>query len=138
MKRSDCRSDVRRNGPTTAPLKLALVCVSAVLVGGSASGTGRSTDACPQAFDQALWRSASELPAPDNPRLGMLRSVECRLHIGMAQEAVLSLLGPPDTRLSANAVAYALGVSPYGIDYEELVIEFDENGRLARHYWRRL
>ena len=138
MQRSDCRPSVRRHGPATVPLKLALVCVSAVLVGGSASGTGRSTDACTEAFDRALWRAAAELPAPDNPRLGMLRSVECRLRIGMVQEEVLSLLGPPDTRLSANAFAYALGVSPYGIDYEELVIEFDENGRLTRHQWRRL
>ena len=80
----------------------------------------------------------SRATAPDNPRLGMLRSVECRLRIGMAQKDVLLLLGPPDTTLSANAFAYALGVSPYGIDHGELVIELDENSRLTRHYWRRL
>jgi hypothetical protein len=46
-----------------------------------------------------------------------------RLKAGTPRTEVLELLGPPEFRRNDNDY-YTLGPSPYGIDYEYLVVQY--------------
>lgn len=87
-------------------------------------------------FDSAAWKAQSGNYEDDNPRDGMVASLKKRLRAGMSKQAVLDLLGPPDTIREAGEV-YFLGRSAYGVSYEVFVLRYDERDRLVRFYWHR-
>jgi hypothetical protein len=78
-------------------------------------------DGC--AFDAEAWKALRGSDLIDNPRAGMIAALETRLTPGTRRSDVLSLLGEPESR-DADRFIYDIGVGPYGIDYEYLVIEF--------------
>lgn len=82
-------------------------------------------------FDASLWRAQHGSTERDNPRSGLVVALERdHLRAGMARSEVIALLGQPE-RQTARRDQYALGVSPYGIDYEYYVIDYDDNDRVA-------
>jgi hypothetical protein len=83
-------------------------------------------------FDAARWQAQRGSDALNNPRIAMIGDLEQRLRPGMTRAEVLALLGEPESQSGGRAV-YALGASPYGVDYEFFVIEFDDAGMLLRH-----
>jgi hypothetical protein len=91
-------------------------------------------------FDAEAWRAgAGADPAAAslssvNPRLEMAQSVmDDHLVSGMPRATVLELLGPPDL-VQGTALHYVLGVNPYHIDPDGLVIVFDPDDRLREAY----
>lgn len=88
-------------------------------------------------FDAALWRSYRNSTAESSPRAGMLTDLEVNhLRVGMAQAEAEALLGPPDF-IDGRKAVYNLGASPYGVDYEAYVLDYDQASRLAGFYLRR-
>jgi hypothetical protein len=110
-------------GPVIGVAMAALAGAAAIL---AAEGT-------PDGFDQAGWKAQHDSTAIDNPRAGMVVAVEEHLKPGMSRDEVLALLGPAESE-NGGTLTYDLGASPYGIDFDYLVIEFDAKGRLTRHY----
>jgi len=90
----------------------------------------------PHGFDSAAWKAQSGNYEGENLRCGMVESLEENLQAGMSKQAILDLLGPPDTTREAGEV-YFLGRSSYGVSYEVYVLQYDEQDRLARFYWHR-
>jgi len=90
----------------------------------------------PGGFDAARWQAQRGSEARDNPRAGMLGDVMRLLKPSMTREAVRALLGAPESERDGRW-SYDLGASPYGVDYEYLVIEFDDAGRLVRAQFMR-
>jgi hypothetical protein len=86
----------------------------------------------PGGFDASRWQAQRGSDAIDNPRGGMVSDLMQRLRPGMTRADVRVLLGAPDGESDARWT-YELGASRYGVDYEYFVIEFDAEGRLARH-----
>lgn len=50
---------------------------------------------------------------------------------GARRAFVRDLLGAPDVE-RPNLDVYVLGASPYGVDYDEFVVEYDEAGVVIR------
>lgn len=84
-----------------------------------------------QTFDAQKWKAQRGNPSHNNPRIGMVSGAKKLLRTGMTQDEVGALLGEPEGK-SATRWQYDLGASPYGVDFEYLVIEFDEQGRVLR------
>jgi len=84
-------------------------------------------------FDSEKWKAQRHSSARDNPRAGMLRELEKRLHPGMTQGEVLALLGEPDSKRGTR-FTYDLGAPGFGVDYQYFNIEFDAGGKLVRHW----
>jgi hypothetical protein len=80
-----------------------------------------------QGFDSDHWKAQYDVDDRDNPRAGMVTALERLLTPGMSRDAVLDLLGRPESQ-DVNQFRYSIGVSPYGIDYEYFVVEFDRDG----------
>lgn len=86
-------------------------------------------------FDSDKWKAAQQAGhARDNPRAGMVRELKAQLHPGMTKAEVIALLGQPDTEEKPGRFVYALGMAKFAVDYEYYVIEFDRDGKLARHF----
>lgn len=82
-------------------------------------------------FDAETWRAHRGAGPRGNPRREMLRAVqEDVLRPGRSREEILAILGEPERR-SGQADQYDMGPHSYGIDNETLVIEYDNEGRLA-------
>lgn len=89
-------------------------------------------------FDRVRWASGSaaasaERPSDwDNPRAAMVDDVErAGLAPGARRAFVRELLGTPDVE-RPNVDVYVLGASPYGVDYDEFVVEYNEAGVVTR------
>lgn len=88
-------------------------------------------------FDAALWRAQYKSFERDNPRIGMISVLEREvLQKGMTKEAVREILGPPE-QTRDNIDLYDLGISPFGVDYEQYVIEYDSDNKVVRFFIRR-
>jgi hypothetical protein len=76
-------------------------------------------------FDTAVWKAEhGKDEALENPRASMVGAlIENRLKADMSRAEVLELLGPPEFQRNDNDY-YTLGRSPYGIDYEYLVVHY--------------
>lgn len=85
-------------------------------------------------FDSALWRAQYKKHQRDNPRIGMVPALEREvLHKGMSREVVREVLGRPE-QVRENADLYDLGVSPFGVDYEQYVIEYDQENKVVQFF----
>ena len=88
-------------------------------------------------FDSTLWKAQYNQFNRDNPRSGMTPTLEREvLQIGISQETVREILGPPE-EAQDNMDLYDLGASPFGIDYEQYVIEYDNEKKVVRFFIRR-
>src|SRR5262245_7422607 len=65
-------------------------------------------------FDSDKWKAQRHSGARDNPRAGMLGTLEKLLRVGMTQNEVLALLGEPD-RKQGTRFTYDLGVPGFGL-----------------------
>ncbi len=93
-----------------------------------------STTVSTGSFDSALWRSQYKKFKRDNPRIGMVPALEREvLHKGMSREVVREILGRPE-QVRENADLYDLGVSPFGVDYEQYVIEYDQENKVVKFF----
>lgn len=82
-------------------------------------------------FDSTLWKSQRGVPDEKNRRNDMAVAAREQLRVGMTREAVLAILGEPDSRKSDDTIdVYAVGASPLGIDPQYLELTY-RNGRLA-------
>ncbi|MFP5270146.1 hypothetical protein [Coleofasciculus sp.] len=85
-------------------------------------------------FDSALWRAQYKKYQRDNPRIGMVPDLEREvLHKRMSREVVREILGRPE-QVRENADLYYLGVSPFGLDYEQYVIEYDPENKVVKFF----
>lgn len=85
-------------------------------------------------FDAELWRAQWNTDKRDNPRINMIVELEREvLKKGMHRELVREILGSPE-RIQGNSDLYDLGVSPYGIDYEQLVIQYDQQNKVVNFF----
>lgn len=77
-------------------------------------------------FDSELWKSpAGHSEDTDNPRAGLvIELMDGLLPMGTPRAEVLEMLGPPDFE-SGTGEFYVLGRSPYGIDLEYFVVEYE-------------
>lgn len=94
-----------------------------------------SLDARSSRFESARWKAESANESHENPRAGMIVSLEKELKPGMSRADIESLLGEPEGK-EGNRYSYFVGTVGYGVDLDEFVIEFDAEGRLARFYIR--
>ncbi len=84
------------------------------------------------AFDAELWQAQRGKDERHNPRGGMVVDLlQTHLRVGMSRTEVRRLLGEPDQRHGSSDV-YELGVSPYGIDFEYLLIDYDSAGQVTQ------
>ena len=85
-------------------------------------------------FDSALWKAQYKKYQRDNPRIGMVPDLEREvLHKRMSREVVREILGRPE-QVRENADLYDLGVSPFGVDYEQYVIEYDQENKVVNFF----
>lgn len=117
-------------------VRLALGVALLMLAGAAIYRVTVSGGFAPHGFDAAHWQAQRGSEARDNPRAGMVGDLERLLRPGMTRAEVEALLGMPESQHEGRWI-YDLGASPYGIDYEYYVIEFDDAGRLARHQFMR-
>lgn len=83
-------------------------------------------------FDAALWKAQYKKNKRKNPRISMVSYLEPEvLQKGMDREVVRQILGSPE-QIRENADLYDLGASPFGIDYEQYVIEYDRNNKVVK------
>ncbi|MEE4379299.1 MAG: hypothetical protein V2J55_17570 [Candidatus Competibacteraceae bacterium] len=95
-------------------------------------------------FDQAMWKSAWQTPTSDSsgsevkkyPRKAMLDDLMNGplLAPGVSKSAVIELLGQGKTFYDGKVLSYLIGPSDWSVDFNNLVIEFDANERLAKRY----
>lgn len=85
-----------------------------------------------RAFNREVWLDHYEDWGTMNPRGRMGKSVqELLLNSGMTRVEVKRLLGPPEIDSEDYAIQYLLGpYSGFRIDYDFLVISFDEDDRV--------
>ena len=84
------------------------------------------------AFDPELWQAQRGKDERHNPRGGMVVDLlQTHLRVGMSRLEVQRLLGEPDRRQELRDM-YELGVSPYGIDFEYFVIDYDDAGKVTQ------
>lgn len=102
---------------------LACVLALTLLLGACAAPSTR--------FDPAAWKSQRGVPDEKNRRNDMAVAAREQLRVGMRREAVLAILGEPDSRKSGDTIdVYAVGASPLGIDSQYLELTY-RDGRLV-------
>ena len=85
----------------------------------------------PSGFDQSVWLAWYSSSEPDNPRYGMVDDLQTMLlQDRPTRVEVLELLGTPDGGQGDDYLGYNLGASFVGVDFDALVIYFDENDRV--------
>ncbi len=87
-----------------------------------------------QPFDREQWLSYKK---NSDPRIRAHMYDDLRrnhLKIGMTRKEALKLLGEPVLDQSTT-LYYDIGPDPIGMDYRQLVIEFDQSDRIKRVYW---
>ncbi|MBD1867984.1 hypothetical protein H6F95_11865 [Cyanobacteria bacterium FACHB-471] len=88
-------------------------------------------------FDADLWKAQFRENKRDNPRIRMVPALEREvLRKGMSRETVREILGLPE-QVQGNVDLYDLGVSPYGIDYEQYAITYDQENEVVEFSLRR-
>lgn len=97
------------------------------------SGEGPMARLFGTGFNDELWRAQHRNTSHKNPRIGLVPSLDKVLAPGMSREEVIAVLGPPEANADGRDL-YSLGASPYGVDYEQLVVEYDADDRLERYY----
>ncbi len=114
---------------------LAVVLVVSLLIinEGRVTGEGMMTRLFGTGFDDELWRAQHKNTSHKNPRIGMVSALDTVLEKGMTRDEVMALLGPPEAKADGRDL-YSLGASPYGIDFEQLAVEYDADNRLERYY----
>ena len=87
-------------------------------------------------FNSEIWKQFHENDDPDNPRGQMFADLQKHhLKSDLSKEEVQDLLGEPDLRETETILEYNLGMwSWMRIDYDSIVIEFDETNRLIKSY----
>jgi hypothetical protein len=85
-----------------------------------------------RAFNREVWLAHHEDWSMANPRGRMAYSVrDLLLESRMTREEVIELLGPPEVGSESHSIQYLLGAwSGFRIDYDFLVISFDEDDRV--------
>ena len=86
-------------------------------------------------FDSARWKAEDSTQGYPSLRYRMLGDLETKLHPGMTMAEVGALLGGPESGYSLKH-QYGLGFSWLGMDYDSLVVEFDDKGMLVRYLVR--
>ena len=109
----------------TVRLHILAIALCITVSGAGCSGKTRSNMS---GFDAALWKAQHDRDETlENPRASMVGSlIDVRLQTGMTRAAVLELLGPPEFQRNGNDY-YTLGRAPYGIDYEYLVVHYEQD-----------
>lgn len=98
-----------------------------------ASGCSMNHTTTTTGFSSDDWKSQRGVSSDGNRRLAQLADLKPLMREGMARQEVLDLLGEPDRSDPDTGVdAYALGVSPFGIDAEYYEIRYHQ-GRLVSH-----
>lgn len=88
-------------------------------------------------FDSDAWKAQRGVAAKDNTRGGMLAAMEAVVQPGMSRDAVLALLGEPDTRDAETGIdTYELGVAKFGVDEEYYEIRY-RDGKVESRQWQR-
>lgn len=87
-------------------------------------------------FDSALWQDEERYYSEPYPRQQMLESVRSEVLVtGQSKEDVVDRLGPPtDTeKFADHGLVYWIGPEKgvISVDYQWLVIDFDEKGGLS-------
>lgn len=110
---------------------------AAVVAVGLAVAVEIAWDSTPS-FDAETWRAGAVTGAADasleydNPRYDLAGPlIRDHLHEGMTRDAVLQLLGPPDS-VQGTELHYVIGANPYHIDPDALVIGFDADDRVTQ------
>ena len=87
-------------------------------------------------FDQTVWRQYSGYSDPRSPRGRMYEDLETvLLRTRPSREDVLQMLGEPDTPARDETLRYSLGAwSGFRIDFDTMVIAFDESGHVSGVY----
>lgn len=114
-------------------MKRTIIAGAAIMVGAAVALSAGGYMAIAGGFDQQKWKAEKGNTSHKNPRIGMVSDAEKVLRLGMKRDEVIQLLGEPD-RDQTNTLEYDIGASPYGIDYELFVLEFDALGLLKT--WR--
>jgi hypothetical protein len=86
----------------------------------------------PVSFDSARWKAEGSDEGHPSLRYRMLEGLKEKLRPGMTRAEVEALLGKPAS--GGRSYRYGLGFPALGIDYDELVIEFDDSGKLKSYY----
>lgn len=114
-------------------MKTTIIAGAVIIAGAAVALSGGGDMAIAGGFDQQKWKAEKGNTSHKNPRIGMVSDAEKVLRLGMKRDEVKQILGEPD-RAQTNTLEYDIGASPYGIDYESFVLEFDELGLLKT--WR--
>ncbi|NJN45871.1 MAG: hypothetical protein HC808_04620 [Candidatus Competibacteraceae bacterium] len=96
-------------------------------------------------FDKTVWMSAWQTPGVASnksdernqyPRKAMLNDLleGPLLKPGTSKSTVIELLGQGKESHDGKVLSYLIGPSDLSIDFEHLVIEFDSDQRLTKHY----
>lgn len=105
----------------------ARLCTLAMTLGMALAGAGcaEKSRSNMSGFDTAVWKAQhGRDEALENPRAPMVGAlIEDRLKAGMSRAKVVELLGPAEFQRNDNDY-YTLGRSPYGVDYEYLVVHY--------------
>lgn len=89
-----------------------------------------------QDFSTEAWIAEGEKSPSQMSRNHMIDAIEQALVPGMSEDDVIALLGEPQRR-SASELTYELGVAPYGIDFEYLVVTLGADGTFETTSLRR-
>lgn len=88
-------------------------------------------------FDSLNWKKDRGNYSPSNGRRRMVKDLrDEHLQRGQSKSHIRNLLGSPDAIVEKNDL-YTIGVSSFGVDLEDLVLEYNEEGQLTNHYLTR-
>lgn len=110
-------------------LILAALAVIALLVGAYAYMMIRQARL--ESFDKQRWMAEAKADPKENKRSLMVRDLEKRLRKRMSEAEIIALMGQPDAKSGAR-FSYGLG-TPF-LDYDNYVIEFDAERKVARYF----
>ena len=127
--------------PTRALGTLAGAGMSAAVLAVAACASESRNGDCSSRIDSAGWKRAIRQDADTETELRekvAAQLVKCQPLRGSGGAAVRRLLGHPHATVQLKGTdrrqwVYVLGPEPYGVDYQELRVEFDRRGRLVRY-----
>ncbi len=102
--------------------------VLAATIGGMAMMQG--SDAA-ETFDAALWRASTDAEMTENPRFDMVDDAAAQVEPGMTRADLVALFGEPSGEAGA-ALSWDAGFRT--VQFAELVVELDPEGRAVRAY----
>lgn len=114
---------------------IVVVVVVVVVLTGCDDGDGPRTDGATPSFDSARWADADPSDPDDQTRCELVDDLDGVLIAGTSRDDVRDRLGPGVDRADGTEV-WTIGACGFSIDFEELVVTFDERDALVE--WRRV